>query len=50
MKEQLWPSVPDPANSSLGKWVPAALPQVRPFAAPPAHGHGRDSKDGWHRL
>nr|XP_014126302.2 granulocyte colony-stimulating factor receptor [Zonotrichia albicollis] len=34
MKEQLWPSVPDPANSSLGKWVPAALPQVRPFAAP----------------
>ncbi|NXG17218.1 CSF3R factor, partial [Grallaria varia] len=23
MKEQLWPSVPDPANSSLGKWVPA---------------------------
>ncbi|XP_059344753.1 granulocyte colony-stimulating factor receptor [Ammospiza nelsoni] len=27
MKEQLWPSVPDPANSSLGKWVPAALPQ-----------------------
>ncbi|XP_062364945.1 granulocyte colony-stimulating factor receptor [Cinclus cinclus] len=27
MKEQLWPSVPDPANSSLGKWVPAAVPQ-----------------------
>ncbi|NXH34956.1 CSF3R factor, partial [Myiagra hebetior] len=27
MKEQLWPSVPDPANSSLGKWVPAAAPQ-----------------------
>ncbi|NXU14488.1 CSF3R factor, partial [Pardalotus punctatus] len=30
MKEQLWPSVPDPANSSLGKWVPAAVPQ-EPF-------------------
>uniref|UniRef100_A0A8C0UW22 Colony stimulating factor 3 receptor n=1 Tax=Cyanistes caeruleus TaxID=156563 RepID=A0A8C0UW22_CYACU len=30
MKEQLWPSVPDPANSSLGKWVPAAVPQVSP--------------------
>ncbi|NXE02641.1 CSF3R factor, partial [Chaetorhynchus papuensis] len=27
MKEQLWPSVPDPANSSLGKWVPPAAPQ-----------------------
>ncbi|XP_066191543.1 granulocyte colony-stimulating factor receptor isoform X1 [Sylvia atricapilla] len=27
MKEQLWPSVPDPANSSLGKWVPAAVAQ-----------------------
>ncbi|NXO20284.1 CSF3R factor, partial [Cisticola juncidis] len=27
VKEQLWPSVPDPANSSLGKWVPAAAPQ-----------------------
>ncbi|XP_059724474.1 granulocyte colony-stimulating factor receptor isoform X2 [Haemorhous mexicanus] len=27
MKEQLWPSVPDPANSSLGKWVPTAVPQ-----------------------
>ncbi|NXA68632.1 CSF3R factor, partial [Mohoua ochrocephala] len=26
-REQLWPSVPDPANSSLGKWVPAAVPQ-----------------------
>ncbi|NWV43835.1 CSF3R factor, partial [Grantiella picta] len=27
MKAQLWPNVPDPANSSLGKWVPAAVPQ-----------------------
>ncbi|NXL94148.1 CSF3R factor, partial [Alectura lathami] len=29
VKQQLWPSVPDPANSSLGKWVPAELQQVR---------------------
>ncbi|XP_039184860.1 granulocyte colony-stimulating factor receptor isoform X2 [Crotalus tigris] len=25
MKMQFWPSVPDPANSSLGKWAPAVL-------------------------
>uniref|UniRef100_A0A8C0HAK3 Colony stimulating factor 3 receptor n=1 Tax=Chelonoidis abingdonii TaxID=106734 RepID=A0A8C0HAK3_CHEAB len=25
VKNQFWPSVPDPANSSLGKWVPADL-------------------------
>ncbi|NWR65953.1 CSF3R factor, partial [Bucorvus abyssinicus] len=25
VKQQFWPSVPDPANSSLGKWVPAEL-------------------------
>lgn len=30
VKQQFWPSVPDPANSSLGKWVPAELQQVRP--------------------
>ncbi|XP_053942396.1 granulocyte colony-stimulating factor receptor [Cuculus canorus] len=29
VKKQFWPSVPDPANSSLGKWVPAELHQVR---------------------
>ncbi|XP_075294056.1 granulocyte colony-stimulating factor receptor isoform X2 [Opisthocomus hoazin] len=28
VKQQFWPSVPDPANSSLGKWVPAELQQV----------------------
>ncbi|NXK08152.1 CSF3R factor, partial [Herpetotheres cachinnans] len=27
VKQQFWPSVPDPANSSLGKWVPAELQQ-----------------------
>uniref|UniRef100_A0A8C8R9M4 Colony stimulating factor 3 receptor n=1 Tax=Pelusios castaneus TaxID=367368 RepID=A0A8C8R9M4_9SAUR len=27
VKNQFWPSVPDPANSSLGKWVPADLRQ-----------------------
>ncbi|NXW90468.1 CSF3R factor, partial [Alopecoenas beccarii] len=27
VKQQFWPSVPDPANSSLSKWVPAELPQ-----------------------
>ncbi|KFO81267.1 Granulocyte colony-stimulating factor receptor, partial [Cuculus canorus] len=27
VKKQFWPSVPDPANSSLGKWVPAELHQ-----------------------
>ncbi|XP_019368096.1 PREDICTED: granulocyte colony-stimulating factor receptor isoform X1 [Gavialis gangeticus] len=27
MKKQFWPSVPDPANSSLGKWVPTDLQQ-----------------------
>ncbi|NXY75884.1 CSF3R factor, partial [Glareola pratincola] len=25
VKKQFWPSVPDPANSSLGKWVPPFL-------------------------
>ncbi|KAL8220371.1 UNVERIFIED_CONTAM: hypothetical protein K2H54_044345 [Gekko kuhli] len=25
MKLQFWPTVPDPANSSLGKWAPAVL-------------------------
>nr|XP_056703449.1 granulocyte colony-stimulating factor receptor [Euleptes europaea] len=25
MKMQFWPSVPDPANSSLGRWAPAVL-------------------------
>ncbi|XP_050182583.1 granulocyte colony-stimulating factor receptor [Myiozetetes cayanensis] len=35
VKEQLWPSVPDPANSSLGKWVPAVLPQ-EPLLVPSA--------------
>uniref|UniRef100_A0A670Y488 Colony stimulating factor 3 receptor n=1 Tax=Pseudonaja textilis TaxID=8673 RepID=A0A670Y488_PSETE len=25
---QFWPSVPDPANSSLGKWAPAVLQEV----------------------
>ncbi|XP_061453516.1 granulocyte colony-stimulating factor receptor [Rhineura floridana] len=25
MKTQFWPSVPDPANSSLGRWAPAIL-------------------------
>lgn len=39
VKQQFWPSVPDPANSSLGKWVPAELPQVRPGRLlPPAPG------------
>ncbi|XP_025071644.1 granulocyte colony-stimulating factor receptor [Alligator sinensis] len=28
MKKQFWPRVPDPVNSSLGKWVPADLQQV----------------------
>lgn len=40
MKQQFWPSVPDPANSSLGKWVPAELQQVRPLG-PPLHDAGR---------
>ncbi|XP_031988583.1 granulocyte colony-stimulating factor receptor isoform X1 [Corvus moneduloides] len=39
MKEQLWPSVPDPANSSLGKWVPAAAPQ-EPIQVPAAREPG----------
>lgn len=30
VKRQLWPSVPDPANSSLGKWMPAELQEVSP--------------------
>lgn len=37
VKQQFWPSVPDPANSSLGKWVPVELQQVRPgWLFPPA--------------
>ncbi|NWU07600.1 CSF3R factor, partial [Cephalopterus ornatus] len=39
VKEQLWPSVPDPANSSLGKWVPAVLPQ-EPLLVPAAREPG----------
>ncbi|NXC48724.1 CSF3R factor, partial [Penelope pileata] len=30
VKQQFWPSVPDPANSSLGTWVPAELQQEPP--------------------
>ncbi|NXJ77911.1 CSF3R factor, partial [Trogon melanurus] len=30
VKQQFWPSVPDPANSSLGKWVPAELQEEPP--------------------
>ncbi|KAM8795978.1 granulocyte colony-stimulating factor receptor [Eudromia elegans] len=30
VKKQLWPSVPDPARSSLGTWVPAELQQEPP--------------------
>ncbi|NXI91896.1 CSF3R factor, partial [Psophia crepitans] len=33
VKRQFWPSVPDPANSSLGKWVPAEL-QQEPLRVP----------------
>ncbi|KAM6313912.1 granulocyte colony-stimulating factor receptor [Podargus strigoides] len=33
VKQQFWPSVPDPANSSLGTWVPAEL-QQEPLQAP----------------
>ncbi|NWR79108.1 CSF3R factor, partial [Centropus unirufus] len=33
VKQQFWPSVPDPANSSLGKWVPAEL-QQEPLQVP----------------
>ncbi|NXC23013.1 CSF3R factor, partial [Corythaeola cristata] len=33
VKKQFWPSVPDPANSSLGKWVPAEL-QQEPLQVP----------------
>ncbi|XP_026529456.1 granulocyte colony-stimulating factor receptor [Notechis scutatus] len=35
MKTQFWPSVPDPANSSLGKWAPAVL-QEETMQAPKA--------------
>lgn len=31
VKQQFWPSVPDPANSSLGTWVPA---EQEPLQAP----------------
>ncbi|KAJ7304462.1 hypothetical protein JRQ81_012024 [Phrynocephalus forsythii] len=33
MKTQFWPNVPDPANSSLGKWPPAVM-QETPTPAP----------------
>ncbi|KAF1567482.1 Granulocyte colony-stimulating factor receptor, partial [Eudyptes schlegeli] len=33
VKQQFWPSIPDPANSSLGKWVPAEL-QQEPLQVP----------------
>ncbi|XP_068015031.1 granulocyte colony-stimulating factor receptor [Melanerpes formicivorus] len=33
VKQQFWPSVPDPANSSLGKWLPAEL-QEEPLQVP----------------
>ncbi|XP_032083015.1 granulocyte colony-stimulating factor receptor [Thamnophis elegans] len=35
MKTQFWPSVPDPANSSLGKWAPTVL-QEETLQAPKA--------------
>ncbi|XP_066494854.1 granulocyte colony-stimulating factor receptor [Tiliqua scincoides] len=35
MKTQFWPSVPDPANSSLGRWAPAIL-QEEVLQAPKA--------------
>ncbi|XP_062995767.1 granulocyte colony-stimulating factor receptor [Elgaria multicarinata webbii] len=35
MKTQFWPSVPDPANSSLGRWAPAVL-QEETLPAPKA--------------
>ncbi|XP_069478736.1 granulocyte colony-stimulating factor receptor [Ambystoma mexicanum] len=28
VKNRLWPNVPDPANSSSGKWIPAELQEV----------------------
>ncbi|XP_064381320.1 granulocyte colony-stimulating factor receptor [Dromaius novaehollandiae] len=39
VKKQFWPSVPDPANSSLGKWVPAEL-QQEPLQIPGAREPG----------
>ncbi|NXN99046.1 CSF3R factor, partial [Rhinopomastus cyanomelas] len=33
VKQQFWPNVPDPANSSLGKWAPTEL-QEEPLQAP----------------
>ncbi|XP_042649813.1 granulocyte colony-stimulating factor receptor isoform X2 [Tyto alba] len=39
VKQQFWPSVPDPANSSLGKWVPAEL-QQEPLQVPGAREPG----------
>ncbi|NWU91624.1 CSF3R factor, partial [Upupa epops] len=30
VKQQFWPNVPDPANSSLGKWVPTELQEEPP--------------------
>ncbi|NXH19865.1 CSF3R factor, partial [Bucco capensis] len=39
VKQQFWPSVPDPANSSLGKWVPAEL-QEEPLQLPTAREPG----------
>ncbi|NXU58992.1 CSF3R factor, partial [Turnix velox] len=35
VKQQFWPNVPDPANSSLGKWVPVEL-QQEPLPVPGA--------------
>uniref|UniRef100_A0ABM5ET76 Granulocyte colony-stimulating factor receptor isoform X1 n=1 Tax=Pogona vitticeps TaxID=103695 RepID=A0ABM5ET76_9SAUR len=35
MKTQFWPSVPDPANSSLGKWAPAVLQEETAPPPPP---------------
>lgn len=36
-KNPLWPSIPDPAHSSLGSWVPTVTAEVR---TPEEEGHG----------
>lgn len=36
-KNSLWPSVPDPAHSSLGSWVPNIPAEVRTLGE---EGHG----------
>ncbi|NWW48193.1 CSF3R factor, partial [Pedionomus torquatus] len=46
VKKQFWPSVPDPANSSLGKWVPVDLQQVRPEGLLPCPEPGWDGNRG----